>query len=83
MGILVAVENIEKAFSLTNGSEYIALNGIDLQIKKGEFVSLIDHSGCGQSTLSNMVVGLSLPTKGFVTIDMMELRYAANKFPGG
>ena len=41
----VAVENVEKVFPLTNGDTYIALKGIDLTIKKGEFISLIGHSG--------------------------------------
>jgi len=69
MSILVSVDQIEKIFPLTGGGGYIALKGIDLQIKKGEFVSLIGHSGCGKSTLLNMVAGLSLPTEGVVTLE--------------
>ena len=40
MSIFVAVDQIDKVFELTGGGQYIALKGIDLQIKKGEFVSL-------------------------------------------
>ncbi|NJK62913.1 MAG: ABC transporter substrate-binding protein [Synechococcaceae cyanobacterium SM2_3_1] len=69
MPVLVSVDQIDKVFPLTGGGEYIALKGIDLQIKKGEFVSLIGHSGCGKSTLLNMVAGLSLPTEGVVTLE--------------
>lgn len=69
MSVFVAVEHIEKVFPLTGGGEYIALKGIDLTIKKGEFVSLIGHSGCGKSTLLNMIAGLSLPTEGLVTLE--------------
>lgn len=47
----------------------VALKGIDLEIKKGEFISLIGHSGCGKSTLLNMVAGLDLPTEGVVTLE--------------
>jgi bicarbonate transport system ATP-binding protein len=67
MNIFVAVDNIDKAFSLSGGGEYIALKGINLEIKKGEFISLIGHSGCGKSTLLNMIAGLDLPTEGVVT----------------
>ncbi|HEY9642944.1 MAG TPA: nitrate ABC transporter ATP-binding protein [Coleofasciculaceae cyanobacterium] len=69
MSVFVAVDNIEKVFSLSNGGQYIALKGIDLQIKKGEFISLIGHSGCGKSTLLNMIAGLDLPTHGAVTLE--------------
>jgi len=46
MSLFVAVDNIDKVFPLSSGGEYVALKGIDLQIKKGEFISLIGHSGC-------------------------------------
>lgn len=69
MSVLIAVEKVGRTFNLTDGGTYIALKGIDLEIKKGEFVSLVGHSGCGKSTLLNMVAGLDLPTEGLVTID--------------
>ncbi|MBE9036574.1 ABC transporter ATP-binding/substrate-binding protein [aff. Roholtiella sp. LEGE 12411] len=69
MSIFVAVDQIDKVFELTGGGQYIALKGIDLQIKKGEFVSLVGHSGCGKSTLLNMIAGLDLPTEGVVTLE--------------
>ena len=74
MSTFVAVDNIEKIFSLTNGGEYIALKGIDLEIKKGEFVCLIGHSGCGKSTLLNMIAGLDLPTNGLVTLEGQQVK---------
>ncbi len=69
MSVLVAVDQIEKIFDLDGGGEYLALKGIDLQVKTGEFVSLIGHSGCGKSTLLNMVAGLDLPSQGVVTLE--------------
>ncbi len=69
MTTLVQVEQVEKAFPLPNGQEYLALKNIDLQICAGEFVTLIGHSGCGKSTLLSMVAGLSLPTGGVVILD--------------
>ncbi|MBD1913542.1 MULTISPECIES: nitrate ABC transporter ATP-binding protein [unclassified Leptolyngbya] len=69
MSVFVGVDQIEKVFPLSGGGEYIALKGIDLQIKKGEFISLIGHSGCGKSTLLNMIAGLDLPSDGLVTLE--------------
>jgi nitrate ABC transporter ATP-binding subunit len=74
MNPFVAVENIGKAFPLANGDRYVALKGIDLEIRKGEFVSLIGHSGCGKSTLLNMIAGLDLPTEGIVMLDGETIR---------
>lgn len=65
----VLVDQVERTFPLGGGKEYIALKGIDLQIKKGEFISLIGHSGCGKSTLLNMIAGLDLPTGGVVMLE--------------
>ncbi len=48
---------------------YAALAGVNLSVRKGEFVSLIGHSGCGKSTLLNMIAGLSRPTEGSIELD--------------
>lgn len=69
MSLFVAVDNIDKVFDLRGGGKYIALKGINLEIKKGEFISLIGHSGCGKSTLLNMIAGLDLPSEGVVTLE--------------
>jgi bicarbonate transport system ATP-binding protein len=74
MSNLVVCDNVDKAFPLSGGREYLALKGIDLEIKKGEFIALIGHSGCGKSTLLNMIAGLDLPTGGIVTLDGMVIQ---------
>jgi bicarbonate transport system ATP-binding protein len=66
---LVEVRDIDKSFALKGGGSYLALQGIDLEIHKGEFISLIGHSGCGKSTLLNMIAGLDLPSEGTVLLD--------------
>ncbi|MCY7284729.1 MAG: nitrate ABC transporter ATP-binding protein, partial [Cyanobacteria bacterium CAN_BIN43] len=73
MSAFVSVENLGKTFPLQGGGEYIALKGIGLEIKQGEFISLIGHSGCGKSTLLNMIAGLDLPTEGIVMLEGSEV----------
>ncbi|MFH4470346.1 ABC transporter ATP-binding protein [Vibrio parahaemolyticus] len=57
----------------TPDGEFIALKNVDLQINKGEFVSLIGHSGCGKSTVLNLVAGLYMSTDGGVIVDGREV----------
>ncbi len=49
------------------------LSGIDLIIRKGEFVTLIGHSGCGKSTLLNLVAGLLKPSAGVLILAEREI----------
>jgi nitrate/nitrite transport system ATP-binding protein len=69
MAVYAAVDHIDKAFALPNGKSFIALKNISLEIRKGEFISLIGHSGCGKSTLLNIFAGLSQPSSGGVIIE--------------
>lgn len=57
----------------TPQGEFVALKNVDLQIQKGEFISLIGHSGCGKSTVLNLVAGLHMPTDGGVIVDGREV----------
>ncbi|WP_370298264.1 ABC transporter ATP-binding protein [Pontibacterium sp.] len=50
-----------------------ALDNVNLKIKKGEYISLIGHSGCGKSTVLNIVAGLYQATKGGVLLDGREV----------
>jgi len=50
-----------------------ALNGVDLEIKKGEFVSIIGPSGSGKSTLLNMLGALDLPDEGSINVAGIDL----------
>jgi nitrate/nitrite transport system ATP-binding protein len=58
----------------TRRGPFVALRDIELNVKRGEFVSLIGHSGCGKSTLLNLVSGLTTPTAGVLLLDNRELK---------
>src|SRR5687767_10980670 len=62
------IENMEIAFNTPKG-RFVAVRDINLDIKKGEIVSIIGHSGCGKSTILNAISGMLFPTKGTVVLN--------------
>ena len=64
----LALEGISVEFP-TRAGRFCALDGIDLEVDKGQFVALIGHSGCGKSTLLNAVAGLVKPSRGAIFLD--------------
>ena len=72
MGKYLQIDNVGMTFDTKKGS-FVAITGIDLSIRKGEFVSLIGHSGCGKSTLLNLVAGLLRPTAGAMILAEREI----------
>ena len=63
---MLKISNLKKVFS-TEEIETTALNGIDLEIKDGEFVAIMGPSGCGKSTLLNIIGLLDNPSEGSYT----------------
>lgn len=61
----VEYTSVSRTFEGPQGS-FVAVTGIDLDVKRGEFVCVIGPSGCGKSTLLNMAAGLLTPTSGTV-----------------
>ena len=66
-GHLVDLRQVVKTYSGAAGT-FTALKGIDLQVKAGEFVTIVGKSGCGKSTLINVITGIDRPTSGEVLV---------------
>jgi NitT/TauT family transport system ATP-binding protein len=66
---VVRVAGVDKTFSRGDRVVTKALEGIDLDVARGEFVSLIGPSGCGKSTLLRIVGDLTSPSSGTVTVN--------------
>ena len=66
---LISVDAVTQVFPLDDGGRYVALQGINLDIAAGEFVSLIGHSGCGKTTLLNLLAGLDQASEGGILMN--------------
>jgi putative ABC transport system ATP-binding protein len=73
-GTLIVVRNLAKTY--TRGSEELhVLQGVNLDIDKGDFVAFMGPSGSGKTTLLNLIGGLDVPTSGTVTVAGDEISH--------
>jgi NitT/TauT family transport system ATP-binding protein len=70
---VVALERVSKTFLSSDGAEVVALEGVDLALRRNEFVSLIGPSGCGKSTVLRLIAGLLRPSSGRASIFGLEV----------
>ena len=70
---LIRLDQIRVSYALKAGARKIVLDGIDLDIHAGEFVSVIGQTGCGKSTLLRLVLGSETPTEGRVLVEGREV----------
>jgi len=65
----IQLQQVTVTFPQPDGGEFLAVDGFDLQVKTGEFVTIVGPSGCGKSTLLSVVDGLIRPYAGQVLIN--------------
>ena len=65
---------LSKSYPTPDGNSTVkVVDGFDLKVKKGEFISIIGHSGCGKSTVLSMTAGLNSISEGVILLDNKEI----------
>ncbi len=69
---IIAAHNLHRSYSMGK-LEVHALRGVDLQVRRGEFVTILGKSGSGKSTLLHLLGALDRPTKGQILLEQVDL----------
>jgi nitrate/nitrite transport system ATP-binding protein len=69
----LTIEKLEITFNTVKG-KFVAVKDINLEVTKGQIISIIGHSGCGKSTILNAVAGMVFPSKGKVTLNGNDIK---------
>ena len=73
--VVLRLENVSKSFAKVETDDVThALSTVNLEMKSGEFISLVGPSGCGKSTILRLIAGLITPTLGKVTVNGKEVK---------
>ena len=72
---IIETFDLKKIYNVTEGIEIRALDGVNINIKKGEFVSVMGPSGSGKTTLLNMIGAMDNPSSGAVYINGTDIAY--------
>ena len=81
MSDIIKTENLQYAYPVEEGQLAVpVLGGVDLAIKRGEFVAVLGHNGSGKSTLAGCFNAIRLPTGGVCYVDMMDTRDENNTY---
>ncbi|MBX9810779.1 MAG: ABC transporter ATP-binding protein, partial [Burkholderiales bacterium] len=70
---LIRIEGIAKRFTGRDGTETTVFENVHLEVEAGEFVCLIGHSGCGKTTILNILAGLEPASDGYVFVGGREI----------
>lgn len=70
---ILKIKDLRKIYGVGE-TQVNALNGIDLTVKRGEFVAIVGSSGSGKTTFLNMVGGLDVPTSGEIIVDQKKIQ---------
>ena len=74
MSTKISFQNVTKTFNIAGSASFNALQGLNLKIEEGEFITVVGPSGCGKSTAMNIAAGLTGPTSGEVLVDNVPVR---------
>jgi NitT/TauT family transport system ATP-binding protein len=67
---MIRLANVSKAFGKRGvGADFVAVDRLSLDVGEGQMLALLGKTGCGKSTIFNMIAGLTEPTSGAVTVD--------------
>ena len=66
------IDNVSVIFK-SRGTSFVAVRDVDVKVEKGEFVTIIGHSGCGKSTVLNVIAGLIAPARGGAVLAGREI----------
>lgn len=67
---IISLDGVTKSFAAAGGkAPYVAVDNLDLRIAQGQMLALLGKTGCGKSTIFNMIAGLTEPSAGSVTVD--------------
>ena len=81
MSEIIKTENLQYAYPAEEGQLSVpVLKGVNLSIRRGEFVAVLGHNGSGKSTLAGCFNAIRLPTGGVCYVDMMDTRDENNTY---
>ena len=69
----IQIEHVTKTYKKSKTSDHIVLKDISFSIEPGDFVIILGESGCGKTTLLNLLAGLELPSSGKIFVDGREI----------
>jgi oligopeptide/dipeptide ABC transporter ATP-binding protein len=73
--VLLQTRGLHVRFPARHGETARAVDGVDLEVRRGEVLALVGESGCGKTTLARTIMGLERPAEGQVVFDSEPLRY--------
>ena len=73
MGYMLEIQNVHKTFNLGTINEKVALNGVNLNLNPGDFVTIIGGNGAGKSTTLNAIAGVWPIDEGKIIVDGVDL----------
>lgn len=72
---MLKISDLRKKFTIDNGVDNHILNGLNLTVDDGEFVTILGNNGAGKSTLFNLISGAILPNDGMIYLDEKDITF--------